>query len=567
MAGAHLGIDPGRTSNEHLSISADETGTQLLVSGKKEAIELLSLLINKLDTEKNAEPQRPLDHVLRSHAVRDENLTQVFDVLQTVLADQPIRLSMEASTNSIIALANEETHAIIENTIAELKGEDVEFKIYQLNKLDPFQAIALLNEMFNIAEPTSKKPTDLKLDADPQKRQLFIRGPAEKVSELCKAVEQLDTPDISTSKRLIPVFGSKAHRLLEEANDSWLGLPIHQTADSSVAVNISERVAGEPAAQDNSQVPGQTKPGQSSRKFGLVSTNNIIQDRSRGNRLEAKVTAEGIVIESNNASELQDFESHLRRLAEKDNQKVVDTVVYYLKYSDANEAIRMLADMLDASTSLLNNSTTATLVNSSVGSRTTGVLGRYLDDYEGAAVVSTNSLSIIADARLNRLICVGGMEDLQLVDQYLNVIDKEEGLTSIETMGSAHVIELKNSQPEQMIELLRDAYGDRVAMDKRERAKLQQQIAASKDRAASEKGLKLLASQSRHAQMNLAIHAPSNAIIVTAPNALFKDVEELVRKLDAQGASGADSVEVLWYPGATTRLKSLRDMLSRRKER
>ena len=138
LAGAHLGIDPGRTGNEHLSISADETGTQLLVSGKKEAIELLSLLINKLDTEKNAEPQRPLDHVLRSHAVRDENLTQVFDVLQTVLADQPIRLSKEASTNSIIALANEETHAVIENTIAELKGDDVEFKIYQLNKLDSF---------------------------------------------------------------------------------------------------------------------------------------------------------------------------------------------------------------------------------------------------------------------------------------------------------------------------------------------------------------------------------------------------------------------------------------------
>lgn len=570
LAGAHLGIDPGRTSNEHLSISTDETGTELLVSGKKEALELLSLLIEKLDTEDNSEPQRPLDHVLRSHTVKDENLAQVFEVLQTVLVDKPIRLSMEASTNSIIALASEEEHKVIESTIDELKGEEVEFQIVPLNRIDPYQAIALLNEMFNIADPSSNKPTDLKLDADPDKRQLFIRGPTRRVAELRDAIEQLDNPGRSSSSRVIPVFGSKASRLLEEAMESWIGTPVYQSNEAAVAVNVHERVVnGASSSVRNPSSKQSDKQGRDGR-FGLVSTRRNMQgERSvgRGKELTAEITEEGIVVESRNESELQNFEAHLRRLAEKDKQQIVDTVVYYLKYSEADDAIRMLADMLDASTSLLNESTSATLVNSGAMAQASNALGRYLDSSNGAAVVSTKSLSIIADARLNRLICVGEADDLQLVDQYLEIIDKEQGLTSIETKGAAHIIELKNSKPEEIIELLRDAYGDRVAMDQRERARLQERIASGKDRSATEQGLKLLASQSRQAQMNLAVHEPSNAIIVTAPTALFEDVEKLVRKLDAQGASGAEAVEVLWYPGATTRLESLREMLGQRKGR
>lgn len=576
LAGTHLGIAPGRTSNEHMSISTDETGTELLVSGKTEALELLGLLINKLDTEKNAEPQRPLDHVLRSHSVKDENLAQVFEVLQTVLVDRPIRLSMEASTNSIIALANEEEHKIIENTIEELKGEDVEFQIVQLQRMDPYQAITLLSEMFNIADPSSRRPTDLKLDADPQKRQLFIRGPSQRVAELREAIERLDNPDPSTSNRVVPVFGSKANRLLEEAVESWIGTPVQHTAATTVAVNVHERVVGD--ATPTADVPATDRSDTQARRrrIGLVSTTNKLHANANdpsppssgstlASGLKAEITDEGIVIESKNATELSNFEAHLRRLADKDKQKVVDTVVYYLKYSEADDAIRMLADMLDASTSLLNESSAATLVNSSVASRSTAALGRYLDANDGAAVVSTKTLSIIADARLNRLICVGGPEDLALVDQYLKVIDKENGLTSIKTKGSAHIIELKNSKPERMIELLRDAYGDRVAMDNRERTRLQERIASSRDRNATEEGLKLLASQSKQAQMNLAVHEPSNAIIVTAPEALYEEVEVLVKKLDAQGASGAEAVEVLWYPGAELRLESLRDMLGQQR--
>jgi type II secretory pathway component GspD/PulD (secretin) len=162
-------------------------------------------------------------------------------------------------------------------------------------------------------------------------------------------------------------------------------------------------------------------------------------------------------------------------------------------------------------------------------------------------LVTSGSLTIIADARLNRLICVGNTSDLKLVEQYLAVIDKDTSLTSIEIHGVSHVLELKHAKATEIADVIRDTYGDRVAMNTEQKKALQTQRTNDKDRGANGPENKIQTSRNQEPQMSIAVHEVSNSIIVTAPDTLFQEIKQLIEKLDQQSEQ---AVEVIYYPSA-----------------
>ncbi len=77
------------------------------------------------------------DMTLRSHTITGDNLQAVYEVLQSVLAGKPLRLSMQPTTKSIVALADAESHKVIEMTIQEMQAPAIEFAVVELGSLDP----------------------------------------------------------------------------------------------------------------------------------------------------------------------------------------------------------------------------------------------------------------------------------------------------------------------------------------------------------------------------------------------------------------------------------------------
>ena len=71
-----------------------------------------------------------------------------------------------------------------------------------------------------------------------------------------------------------------------------------------------------------------------------------------------------------------------------------------------------------------------------------------------------------ADSRLNRLIAQGTTSDIDLIEGYLKVIDKESSITSVETYGSSHLIELRNTKASEVAEVIREAYAGRIVSNK-----------------------------------------------------------------------------------------------------
>ena len=579
VARPHLAIPPGQSASPTINISADASDTNVYASGTPAALALLEQLLKVIDQpDRETEPQGTQQ--LKSHTVRSESLATVYDVLQTVLADQPIRLSMDAASSSIIALGDPSVHDTISSTIAEVEGEGSEFAIVELKSLDPYFAITLLNEMFDLKRvggapaattPASQNNAAIKIDADPKGRRLFIRGPMSRVAEIRKVITQLDSEGPTGRERVIPIFGARATGVLRAASRSWGGdNPIYDLPASGIRASITERVvasrgdtsADAPAQWDAVRSPasrqaeagdgrgrGQNEPASEEpavRSAGFISAVDTMSPPA--DSIEAQVTSRGIVLQSNDPNALQSFESHLRETAQSDGVSAVETVIYYLKYATANEGARMLADLLDGATSVVDETAQASLVNANVPpANSAKLIGSLLRSNQGSTVVTSGTLSVIADARLNRLICIGTQEDLSLVEQYLEVIDKDTSLTQVEIYGASHVIELEHTRAEEIAGVVRDAYGDRVSLTSKQKLDQQaaQQAARGPDAAAGGKQTLIQTSRNQEPQMSVAIHEASNSLVITAPDPLFREVEQLIRRLDAQAAQ---TVEVIYYP-------------------
>ncbi len=479
-----------------INISSDETGKKLFVSGTPEALKLLESLITAVDTPE-AEPQEPTSlQLLKSHRVRDQNLVTVYDVLQTVLTGDSIRLSMEPSTNSIVALADESVHKIIESTIAELEGLQNVFVIIPLQSVDPYFTISLLDEMFELKLPanlTSKKA--IKVDADPTGRRLFVRGPKDKVEEIQKVVEELDQQNGNPSERIVPVFGAKAKSILDQAQSTWQGKNPIRKLDKTKEVETeiiersihleSDEESGEQVSEPAEVIEQQPTVSENRARGGeFVSARADSKKKSPSGAIEAKITNKGIVLESADQKALESFELHLRNLAVDDDSSKVETIVYYLKYCNADEATQLIADLLDGTSSVVENANPAKLVNGTIAAaKPTSALGAGLKSTkDGSKLVTSGTLTVIADARLNRLICVGNSSDLKLVEQYLSVIDKDTSLTDIEVHGVSHVIELKHAKASEIADVIRDTYGDRVAMSSEQKKAQQAERVADRER-------------------------------------------------------------------------------------
>ncbi len=136
VAAPHIGVPVGQMESVDISVSSDVGGKILFVTGTPEKVAKLEALIKVLDLETPVAAD-VTDMTLRSHAITGDNLQSVYDVLQTVLAGKPLRLSMQPTTKSIVALADSESHKVIEMTIQEMQAPMIEFAVVDLGTLDP----------------------------------------------------------------------------------------------------------------------------------------------------------------------------------------------------------------------------------------------------------------------------------------------------------------------------------------------------------------------------------------------------------------------------------------------
>ena len=593
VARPHLGLATGEMIGIDVSLSADIQGKHLFVTGVEDKVTLIENLVASIDKPEPSLSATDAQPELRSHVVQGGNTEIVYNVLQTMLSGKDVRLSMDEETGSVVALATPNVQKEISETITQLQASDAEFAVIPLKWADPYFVISLLDQMLKLT-PTLDKygneiETDIpKVDADPANMRLFVRGKKHQIDEIKKIVEGLDVAtaaDGSSKLRILPMKGKLAESILATAATFWREpnpIILYQSSDDDTE-QATERVAGESTESPNvsKAKPNVTKAKSPTRKQASNTSHNAITltaaaslspDTGRGIWLagnqnssaapiRCQLTARGLLTQSDDPSALEQFEQHLRTIAGPIESTPSPPIVFYLKYAKADDAIRMLAELLDGGVSA-QEAVAGSLVNGFVSSASDMYFGSIVTSRDGTTTMMADTMTVVADSRLNRLIAQGTTTDIERIEAYLKVIDKDNSITEVETHGKSQVIELQNTRASEVAVAIREAFPDRVAAgtqspnaasgggkgesekDARALAAARQQDSDDRDKKSSSKKSAAAAAPPRDLEpkMTVTVHEPSNSLIVTAPQQLFQEVEALAKLIDSRGEQAVEVI-------------------------
>ena len=602
VARPHLGLAAGEMIGIDVSLSSDLLGKNIFVTGVDDKVKLIEGLIESLDKpEENLLPSE--EAVLQTHNVQGGNVETVYNVLQTLLAGKQVRLSMDATAGNIVALGSPEVQLEISRTVTQLQAAEAEFEIIPLKHVDPYFAISLLEQMLDLSTlrmqaassttPQYSRSSDNRgssgqgsdrsrssssrgastpkpvidvpmIDADPGNRRLYVRAKKPMMTRIKKMVAQLDVPtgvgDSNDEIRLFPLRGKEAERLVQAAARFWRGanpIILHPPVYTSSAKR-SERVVASGAASSQPTVAPVTRPERTNPE---VLAGDI---RSPIPPIRCQLTPRGMLLQSLDTKALDQFYQHLQAISGPTSSVPSPPVVFYLKYTKPDEAVRLLSELLDGGESALEGEA-GSLVNGVVSSPGSSLFGSLVVSRSGTTTLTSGTMTVVADSRLNRLIVQGTDEDVEVVENYLKIVDKDNSITAIETYGRSHVIELFNTRASEVAATIREAYGSRVAASTSSRTTGQQGGSASRsgssrsdssgsgqrlssggressgerggsdgDRSFSDRKPGGQSARAPEPKFTVAVHEPSNSLIVTAPEQLFKEVEALVKMIDSR---------------------------------
>ncbi|WP_442506238.1 secretin N-terminal domain-containing protein [Novipirellula sp. SH528] len=560
VARPHLGLATDEMIGIDVSISADLQGKNLFVTGLEDKVKLIEGLVAAIDKPKANMTAANGDMLLKSHLVEGGNVETVYNVLQTLLAGKQVRLSVDQTASSVVALASPEVQAEIAETVAQLQASEADFEVIQLKTVDPYFAISLLEQMLDLPDPLDDPktidPDAPKIDADPGNMRLFVRAKRAKIDQIKKIVAGLEVnSDVAHSEntRMFPLRGAQAEQLLETATKFWRrSTPIIMYP----AIAPNEKKRTERVLHDEeSTEEGTTQPELIEQSFASTHSPNsprtssarllTATSQNQADAIRCQLTPRGVLMQSDDPEALNEFESHLRSIAGVIETAPVTPIVFYLKHTKPDDALRMLGELLDGGDAA-KEAQAGTLVNGYVsGGSSSGLLSSFVTSNDGTTTMMSGTITIVADSRLNRLIAQGTSGDIDIIEGYLKIIDKDQSITSIETYGTSNVIELVNTKASEVAEAIREAYAGRISSDKEKgqaggsaAAVAAQRAAEAKLAAAAKKGL--LTADSKpdrdlEPKMTVAVHEASNSLIVTAPRDLFNEVEKLAKHIDARG--------------------------------
>lgn len=305
---------------------------------------------------------------------------------------------------------------------------------------------------------------------------------------------------------------------------------------------------GKPAAQQNKPV---AREGQPADHGGEPAANG-----KKSADIVVTITAEGVVISSEDLEALDEFEALLRSLMDGASLAGPQPTVIWLRFAKADVAAAMLTEILTggAASGGGGGSLLGDVASGLLGDVGGGLLGGLIGGGGGGSILPTGAPSIIPDMRLNALIIQASSVDLQLIEQLLPVIDREGSPEAIETAGKPRLIPVYYMTADDMANIIRQVYADRLAGasgQQQNRQPSPEDFVRALRGGGGGRGGQGDQAKSEVAKMAIGVDPRSNSLVVAAPEALFREVEELVANLDRQGVESEEGMTVLSLKGAS----------------
>jgi len=597
-----LGLEPGENSAEDIRISVGLFGDRLYAAGLPGKTGLLEKLVEKADqpltsedSEDGAELTTP---VFQTHSVRSADSATVFDVLQTLLAGTPdARIAIDPKTNAIVAWARPETQQVIVKSIMEMEGSGQDFKVIDLKRLDPAQALLTINKFFGITEEGGDGPI---VDGDPTTGKLWIRGTTDQITLVEKLLLELEGGDslgaLSEKVRILPYTGRAAEEALGQVEALW---PVTGRANKIRTISPSRRGTGTTPRSEMPRTPQRSgaileapdarftpKPRRGEADYRFV-TEPVSPQRPAaqapateiqatpevaspsdskaipqttinvgGADIVVQFTPAGMIIASDDTAALDAFQSLMDSVASPSALASDLPTIIWLKYIKADVAAELISSVLGGADSSISSAVDS--VAGGLGGGMLGLLGGLggLGGGGGDAsasksvLTSTGSVNIVPDARLNALIVQANAIDLQMIELILEKVDIAESPEDIEIAAKPELIPVIYQEATDVANIVKSLLGDRIAGAQSAGARggggqpsPQDFIAALRGGGRGGRGgAGGDAGASERSKISVAVDTKSNSLVVVATPQDFKEIEELVRKLDQSSMVNEETI-------------------------
>ena len=259
----------------------------------------------------------------------------------------------------------------------------------------------------------------------------------------------------------------------------------------------------------------------------------------------------GIIISSLDLDALDAFEDLVNTLTDGLDASNNTYTVYYLRYEKADQAADLLNEILgnssgDAGGTGSGGGLLGGLADAAMGGGGGG--GGLLDSLFGAGgsagLTTSGAISIVPNNRLNLLIVEANPGDLELIDQLLQIIDQDRSPEEVETLPPPRPIQLYNTNAEEIAEVVRSVYSERIAgaSGPQQQPNPQDFIRALRGGGRGGRGAQR---EEEDPKISVAVDSRNNRLIVAAPSIVFNEIKGLVEDLDQVNTESSESTQVV----------------------
>jgi type II secretory pathway component GspD/PulD (secretin) len=611
-----LGLTADTNQSDDIRISTDTFGNTLFATGSPDKLQLLKDAATQVDVKPGDGSSSAVvveSPTLKVHAIQSSDPDTAFNVLQTLLESSlNVRMTLEPKTNSIVASATSADHKLIDDTLRTLAGETSSFTVISLKRIDTQTALTTLEKFFGKPASTSSSAGSSSATTGPIflgdsiARTIMVKGSPQELSQVRELIDKLEetgpeTDLLGGTVRVLPITGKSADRVLDQLQYLW------EARQKKNRIQIRVPGEGQPAPLDGKR---EIKKDSTSRRqqsrlhyvgFPVNSDDQSVDNRRPeqrrpnavpSNREEASSPADdiiiyrgptGLIVTCQDPKALEEFEQLFRLVADQMTAGTSEPTVFYLKFVTAKSAEELLRSILAGDSSGGSSSGGGSLIGNMIGEMGGGLVGGLLGLGGSSGGSSTSSVSggmasgevtITADPRLNSLLVTANPVDLDLIDQLLQIIDKEDSPLQIQTQGTPHIIPVVYSNAEDMAEVVKQAFagvmgqssgGGGGGSQRQQQPSPQEFIEALRGAAGGggRGGRSGGSSELKPQTMSLAVDKKNNALIVTASQSLADQVRAFVATIDIATEATAERIEVVQLPGVKTELfqSALQSML------
>lgn len=279
----------------------------------------------------------------------------------------------------------------------------------------------------------------------------------------------------------------------------------------------------------------------------------------RQSEIVVTMTPRGMIIVSEDIDALNRFESLWNSLSQQGRPGAGiqrDVAVFYLTHVNAEVASLLLKDILGG-TMMGGGGATSLVGDMASNLLGGGLLGALMGGGGGGdsaiGPVTTGTATIIADPRLNRLICLGDIEELDEIESILQLIDKEDSITEIRTAGTPRLIQLEHIPADRAAAVVQATFADRITGGQGQQQQrgpspedLIRALSGGRGGRGGRGGGGGGGEESRGElpKMTVTVHNESNSLIVRAPHSLYEDVRELIALIDVPDGELSDRIVI-----------------------